>query len=120
MGFPVPGDIELSADGRELLVVEGRAKIAQSIKTRAQIFKGSWRYDRALGVPYFEDILVAGRSVELVRRRFHELIAGTDGVTGVTGLALTFDSATETISVKFDCTTVFGTVSDTLSLAAVA
>jgi hypothetical protein len=93
-GFAVEGDLALTSDGRDVDLVSGPAKIAQSIRTRAQIFKGSWRYDRKLGVPYFQDILVTGASKELVRRRFQELLSGTDGVLSVTSLAIRFEGST--------------------------
>ncbi len=102
-GFDIVGDLQLTEDGRDLEFVSGGAKIVQSIRTRAQIFKGSWRYDRNVGVPYFEDILVHGASAELVRRRFYELIIGTDGVTAVTKLTLRFDSPNATVYVDFAC-----------------
>lgn len=101
-GFPVRGDLQLTPDGRDLQLISGAAKVAQSIRVRAQIFKGSWRYDRQLGVPYFQDILVFGASVELVRRRFHELISGTDGVLSVQKLAIKLDRTNETILVEFE------------------
>jgi hypothetical protein len=104
-GFDVLGDVKLTADGRDLELISGAAKVAQSIKTRAGIFKGSWRYDRRIGVPYFEDILVFGATVELVRRRFYDLVAQTDGVLSVQAITVTFDRTTETIFVAFQALT---------------
>ncbi len=101
VGFPVKGDLALTPDGRDLQLISGAAKVAQSIRVRAQIFKGSWRYDRQVGMPYFQDILVFGASVELVRRRFQELISKTDGVLSVQSLAVRFDRTNETILVEF-------------------
>lgn len=100
-GFPVRGDVALTPDGRDLQLISGAAKVAQSIRVRAQIFKGSWRYDRQRGVPYFQDILVFGASVELVRRRFQELISGTDGVLSIQSLTVRFDRTDATIYVEF-------------------
>lgn len=102
-GYPVRGDLALTADGRDLDIVSGAAKVAQNIKVRAGIFKGSWRYDRQLGVPYFEEILAAGASIELVRRRFRELISGTPGVLSVQSLTVRFDNALQTVFVEFAC-----------------
>jgi hypothetical protein len=104
-GFPVLGDLQLTPDGRDLQLVSGAAKVAQSIRVRAQIFKGSWRYDRQLGMPYFQDILVFGSSVELVRRRFHEMISSTDGVLSIQSLTIRFDRTSQTIFVEFSCVT---------------
>jgi hypothetical protein len=100
-GWPVPGDLQLTADGRDLQRVSGPEKVRQNIKVRAATFKGSWRYDRRLGMPYFEDILAFGASVELVRRRFFDMLTGTPGVLSVQALTIRFDRAAETIFVEF-------------------
>lgn len=100
-GFPVRGDVALTEDGRDLQLISGAARVAQSIRVRAQIFKGSWRYDRQVGVPYFQDILVFGASVELVRRRFQELISTTPGVLSIQTLSVRFDRTDATIYVEF-------------------
>ncbi len=94
VGFPIRGDLALTTDGRDLLMVAGPPKVLQSIRTRAQIFKGTWRYDRQLGVPYFQDILVAGPSAQLVRRRFYELLIETDGVLSVNSLNIRLEPPT--------------------------
>lgn len=99
--FPIVGDLELTEDGRDIVLFHGVNKVMQSIRVGAQIFKGSWRYDRSKGVPYFEDILVAGPQLERVRRRFYELLTGTPGVATVTRVDLRFDSKSGTINVDF-------------------
>jgi hypothetical protein len=106
--FPIPGDLELTEDGRDLVFFHGAAKVAQSIRVGAQIFRGSWRYDRAKGVPYFEDILVAGPQFERVRRRFHELLTETPGVTTVTRVDLRIDREDGTMYVDFAVVTETG------------
>jgi hypothetical protein len=114
-GFEVPGDLQLTADGKDIVLVSGATKVRQSIRVRFATFKGQWRYDRNVGVPYFEDILVAGNNVELVRRRFYDLLIGTDGVTSVQSLTVTFDSSSATVYVRFSVLTAAGqTVTDVL------
>lgn len=103
--MPVQGDLQISDDGRDLLLVSGAAKVGQNIKARAGIFKGSWRYDRQLGVPYFEEILAFGASKELVRRRFLDLVTQTPGVLSVESLTVGFDNVAQVISVNFSCIT---------------
>lgn len=109
-GFPVRGDVALTEDGRDLQLISGAARVAQSIRVRAQIFKGSWRYDRQVGVPYFQDILVFGASVELVRRRFQELISNTPGVLSIQSLSVRFDRTNATIYVEFSAVADTGEV----------
>lgn len=113
--FDVPGDIALTADGRDLQLVSGPQKVLQSIKQRFALYQGQWRYDRSAGLPYFDEILVAGPSVELVRRRFYDLLLNTDGVISVQSLALRVDSAGGTLYVDFVVLTSAGSsVSGTL------
>ncbi len=120
IGFPIVGDLQLKADGTDIQLGGGPDAVRQSIQTRALIFKGSWRYDRTKGVPYFQEILVSGAQVELVRRRFYELIAGTPGVVSVSFVRLRFDTESATIFVDFDCVAESGTVSGTLDFQVVS
>ncbi len=120
MGFPIVGDLQLTADGRDISLISGPEQVRQNIQTRALIFKGSWRYDRNLGVPYFQEILLAGTPVELVRRRFYELVAETPGVTAVQFVRLRFDTESATMYVDFSCTAENETVSGTLDFAVAA
>lgn len=106
------GDLELTADGRDLVLTSDREKVLQSLRTRFGIFKGSWRYDRSKGIPYFDDILVAGPQLELVRRHFYDTIVGTDGVTSVLKLELRVDGETGTLFVNFSCTASGEIISD--------
>lgn len=99
-------------DGRDFVFATSKQKVLQSLRTRAQIFKGSWRYDRNLGVPYFQDILAAGAGEELVRRRFYELVSETPGVTSVTSVVVRFEG--ETVYVDFACTALDEQITGTL------
>jgi hypothetical protein len=116
----IVGDLQLTPDGRELVLVTGPAKVAQSLRVGAQIFRGLWRYDRKVGVPYFQEILVAGPDLERVRRRFHEFLTGTDGVLSVTSLQIRFDRPAATIFVDFSVICDSGeTLTDSLDFVAV-
>jgi hypothetical protein len=116
--FPVRGDIALTADGSDLLLVEGAAAVRQRIKLALSTFKGSWRYDLNEGVPYFQEILVFGANVELVRQRYYEELLKVPGVLGVTRLTIQFDSAAQTIYVTFEVQSENGTIADTIDLVA--
>jgi hypothetical protein len=116
--FPVPGDLELTEDGTDIVLFHGAARVKQSIQVGAQIFRGSWRYDRQKGVPYFEDILVAGPELERVRRRFHELLTSTPGVATVTRVDLRLDRSEGTMYVDFAAVVETGEVlADSLEFA---
>jgi hypothetical protein len=77
--------------------------VLQNLKTRFGIFKGSWRYDRNAGIPYFDDILVHSPRLEVVRRYFYDTIMGTPGVSSVLKLDLRIDRTTGTLYVDFAC-----------------
>lgn len=121
-GFPIQGDLELTADGRDFVLVSGAEKVAQNIKVRLEMFKGTWRYDRNLGMPFFQEILVAGASLELIRRRFYDALIGTPGVTGVTKLTTRIDPSAQgaILRVYFAVTTDSGLISDTLDFLGAA
>jgi hypothetical protein len=120
LGLPVVGDLQLNATNTDIQLGSGPEAVRQSIQTRALIFKGSWRYDRTKGVPYFQEILVSGAQVELVRRRFYEMIAGTPGVVSVAFVRLRFDTESATMYVDFDCVAESGTVTGTLDFQVVS
>lgn len=116
--FPILGDLELTADGRDFVLFHGTDKVAQSIRVAAQIFRGSWRYDRQIGVPYFEEILVAGPQLERVRRRFHELLQATSGVAAVRTVTVGFERETGTATVDFEVVAETGELlADSLTFA---
>jgi hypothetical protein len=121
-GFPVLGDLELTDDGRDFVLVGAAEKVRQNIKVRAATYKGSWRYDLNVGMPYFDEILVAGASVELVRRRFYEMLIQTPGVISVRKLTLRVDKTTTdaTLYVDFAVVTDGAVITDTLDFVAAA
>lgn len=100
-GFDVQGDLSLTPDGRDFAVGEGARQTVQAIEARAQIFKGSWRYDLGEGVPYREDILIGSPDEAVARRHFYDLIAGTPGIASVKSVTLRLDSATQRVLVDF-------------------
>lgn len=121
-GFPVQGDLELTADGRDFVLTDGLEKVRQNIRVRASIFKGSWRYDRTKGMPYFEEILVTGTSLELIRRRFYDMLITTPGVLSVRKLTARIDPSPQgaTLYIDFAVTVDAGTLTDTLDFLAAA
>lgn len=119
-GLPIVGDLQLTEDGTDLVLVTGPKAVAQLLKSGAQIFRGSWRYDLAVGLPYFQEILVAGPSVERVRRRFFDFLTATVGVVSVRSVAVRFDRAKETVFVDYSVIVESGeTLTDSLDFVVV-
>jgi hypothetical protein len=119
-GFPIAGDLSLTAGGRDIAFTDGRQKILQNLKTRFGIFRRSWRYDLNKGIPYFDDILVAGPRLEVVRRHFYTTIKETPGVTSVFRVDIRIDRETGTLYVDFACSAEGETITATFDFLTVA
>ena len=117
-GLDIPGDLQLTEDGRDLKFGTEQEAVLQKLRVRFGIFKGSWRYDRTKGLPYFDEILVAGPQLPLIQRRFYDTIIGTPGVDSVLLLRLRIEGST--LSVDFSVSAGGNTISDTFDFSAVA
>lgn len=49
--FPVQGDFELSADGRNFLLAAGMPRLVQRIRIGWETLRGTWRWDTRIGTP---------------------------------------------------------------------
>ena len=99
--FGVSGDIQISDDGRELLLVTQEDAIVQSLINGAQVFKGSWRYDLSKGIPYFNDVLVLGPEEAVIREVFRKYVQETPGIDSVIFVKLRFEKFTGLLFVDF-------------------
>ncbi len=111
-GFDVEGDMTLAEDESDWTFVSGAIAIAQEIKVGAQIMKGSWYFDRNVGIDYLENIFVKSPDLRLVRLEFWNFLASVDGVMNVKAVDLRVDTASRTLFVTFEVETDFGTISD--------
>ena len=101
MSFNVPGDLALSDDGKDLLMVVGPEQLRQALDIGLKTFQGSWIYDPVAGVPYLQTIFVKGTPLSVIRQAFHDYISAVPGVVDIPSLELTFDSPSATLSVEF-------------------
>lgn len=113
--FQVLGDIRLTEDASDLAIADGPIAIRQRITNALSLFRGSCVYDRSAGVPYFQEILAAGTSPELVRQRFVRVLRQVPGVDGVPRLTVRFEN--QVMYVDFVVATEYGDLSDTLDFA---
>ena len=117
-GFQVAGDLALSADERELVLVTGAALALQQIRAGAEIWSGSLSWDPFAGLPMLQSILVKSPDLRLITQVFRQFLLDTAGVVTVDSLNVSLDRPTRTLSVTFAVTCEDGEVaSDNLQFA---
>ncbi len=118
IGHQVAGDLALSADGRELVIVSGAEMALQQIKAGAEIWQGDLSWDPFAGLPMLQSILVKGPDFRLITQVFRQFILDTAAVTTVDSLLVSLDRPTRTLRVKYAATCEDGAgVSDELQFA---
>lgn len=118
--MPVLGDLQLSDDGRELLLTRGAALALQQIRAGAQIWTGTISWDPDAGLPMLGTILVKGPDFRVITQIFRQFLLATAGVVSVDELTVQLDRATRHLSVRFRVTCEDGeSASDEVSFAIV-
>lgn len=117
-GFQVPGDLALTDDGRELVLVRGAELALQQIRAGAEIWQGTVQWDPNAGLPMLQQILVKGPDLRVITQIFRAFLQRTAGVVSVDRLVCQFDRVARTLSVDFSCTCETGEeAADTLTFA---
>lgn len=98
------GDLQLSDDGRELVLTRGAAMSLQQIRAGAQIWTGTLSWDPDAGLPMLGTILVKGPDFRVITQVFRQFLLATDGVVSVDELTVQLDRATRRLSVRFRVT----------------
>ena len=100
-GFQVAGDLALSADGRELLLLGGAALAAQQIKIGAETWVGAVAWDPDAGLPMLAEIMVKNPDLRLIAQIFRTFLLDTAGVIDVEELTCDLDRTTRRLRVNF-------------------
>lgn len=103
-GFQVEGDLALSEDETELLLVSGPKAVEQQIRTGATNWKGYLPYDPDQGLPMTTDILGKRRDLNVITQIFREWLAGIPGVVSVESCSCSFSPAARALVVLFALT----------------
>lgn len=101
---PVTGDIVTS--GSQFLT--GAEEIAQTVKTRLNLFLGEAFRDITDGTPWFEQILGKGSSLEGKEAAIKNRITRTEGVIQLTRFKTDFDITTRKYTISAGILTAFG------------
>lgn len=102
--MPVIGDLQLSADGRDILLTSGAAMALQQIRVGAQIWAGTIAWDPDAGLPMLGTILVKGPDFRVISQVFRRFLLATPGVVSVDELTVSLDRAARRLSVRFRVT----------------
>lgn len=117
-GFQVAGDLALSADGRELVLVTGAEMALQQIRAGAEIWQGQISWDPSAGLPMLQTILVKGPDFRVIRDVFRSFLLDTSGVVQVDQLDVALDRRSRALTVTFKVTCDDGSsTSDVLAFA---
>jgi hypothetical protein len=97
----VLGDLQLSPDGREVMVTAGAALALQQIRVGAQIWTGTISWDPDAGLPMLGTILVKGPDFRVITQIFRSFLLDTSAVVGVDELTVQLERATRDLAVRF-------------------
>lgn len=100
--FPVRGDLALSADQRELVLVAGAALTKQQIEVASTIWQGFWFYDETVGLPMLQSILVKNAQLSTLTQIFRAWLAGISGVVRVKSCGCSLVPAARELRVAFE------------------
>lgn len=101
---PITGDITTS--GQQF--IDKTEEVAQTVKTRLQLFLGEYFRNILDGTPWFEQILGKGSSLEGKEAAIKNRIIRTDNVVQLTSFNTDFDINTRKYVVTAGILTTFG------------
>jgi hypothetical protein len=87
------GDLELAIDA------------AQAVKIRLLFFRDDWFLNRAIGVPYFDQVFVKNPRAEHLAAIYREEIAATPGIVRVDDVNVSIAPQTRRLSVDWSAVT---------------
>lgn len=116
--MPVIGDLQLSDDGRQVLLTSGAAMALQQIKVGAQIWTGTISWDPDAGLPMLGTVLTKGPDLRVVTQIFRSFLLATAGIVSVDELSVKLERASRQLVVRFRATAEDGaSISDEVSFA---
>lgn len=78
---------------KDLVLIDGAARIAQQVKVTLWTFFGEWFLDETFGVPYLEFILIKNPNRALIENILRQKVMDVPGVTGVPTIKIEYDAA---------------------------
>lgn len=114
----VLGDLQVSLDGRGVLLTSGAAMALQQIRVGAQIWSGTISWDPDAGLPMLGTILVKGPDFRVITQIFRGFLLATAGVVSVDELTVQLERLTRHLTARFRATCEDGSsIADEVSFA---
>ncbi len=109
------GDLSIGTIGLEQIT--GLLEVRQRVRIRVEKQLGEWRYNTGSGVPWFpfQDVngILGSKNKSVATATIVEVVANTDGVTGVKVVQSRFDTVTRDLVLQLEITTVYGVTTET-------
>jgi hypothetical protein len=99
---------DLTVESFDLSLVSGIDNLVQKLKIRLLFFFGEWFLDTALGVPYYDTVLVKNPNVPQIDALLKSVILATEGVTEIISYTSDYDNGLRKLSVSFEAKTIYG------------
>ena len=98
-------DILLTDDGDLYITEQGdivlTESVSQAIRIRLRWFLNEWKFNPALGIPYFEEVLIKNASTFRIEQLITEQILAVEGVTSVESVKITVSREDRTAGITF-------------------
>lgn len=115
VGYQVPGDLALNADGTDLVLAYGPEATRQEIRNGSQVFLGAWEYNTASGIDYQGQVFVKGTDLTLIRATFSAWLLQRTNVEAITSMTLDLNRETRELTIRYTLALRGGqTLSDSL------
>lgn len=118
--FPIQGDLALTDDGTDLVVIRGAGMALQQIRDGVEVWRGTAGWDPEKGLPMLTDILIKGPDFRVLRKIFRDFLLETAGVVSVEKVDVNLNRTTRHLTVNFSATCEDGaTAADELAFTVI-
>ncbi len=107
-GFLETEDRDFALFEGNLVLCRDARVITQRVENRFRFFLGEWFLDLREGVPYFQEILVKGPNVKVIRQIFLKVITTTPGMADVANFEMSYEASTRTLFYQWEGVTDTG------------
>lgn len=116
--FDIPGDMMLMPDGTSIVLATGVARVKQRLRIGIQTILGTYKYDVAKGLPWFEWLDKTRASV--IESELRKFFLSFPEVQSLTTLTLSIDKPTRQLAVRYELRLKSReTITDTIAIAQV-
>jgi hypothetical protein len=92
-------DNDISIENNDLVLIQGSEETAQNLSVNLRTFLGEWFLNTSLGIPWFQEILVKGTSIQQIESIILNAILSTNGVLNVSRFKIELDNKERQLSI---------------------